>query len=92
MEAKDANWKSVAVLALMNVYDPEMKSTRFDDLLFVQDTASQCIKCVANISCLWRYPRETFYIYKLNLVFDHEQIKAVTSCSTHKIDQQETDG
>ena len=73
MEAKDAKWKSVAGLALMNVYDPEKQSTRFDDLLLVADTASQCIKCVPNISCLWRPPRETFSIYKLNLVFDHEQ-------------------
>ena len=28
---------------------------------------------VYNIPCLWRSPRETFPIYKLNLVFDHEQ-------------------
>ena len=53
----------------MNVYDPEKQSTEFDDLL-VADTALQC---VPNILCLWRSPRETFPIYKLNLVFDHEQ-------------------
>ena len=57
----------------MNVYDPEKQSTRSDDLLLLADTASQCIKCVPNISCLWRSPRETFSIYKLNLLFDHEQ-------------------
>ena len=72
MEAKDAKWKSIAGLALMNVYDPEKQSTKFDDLLLVADTALQCIKYVPNISCLWRYPRETFF-QKLNLVFDHEQ-------------------
>ena len=44
MEAKDAKWKSIAGLALMNVYDPEKQSTKFDDLLLVADTALQCIK------------------------------------------------
>ena len=73
MEAKDAKWKLVAGLALMNVYDPEKQITRCDDLRLVADTALQCIKCVPNISCLWRSPRETFSIYKLNLVIDHEQ-------------------
>ena len=63
---------SCRIIALMNFYDPEKQSTRFDDLL-VADTASECIKCVSNISCLRRSPRETFSIYKLNLVFDHEQ-------------------
>ena len=57
----------------MNVYDPEKKGTKFDDLLLVADTALQGIKCVPNISCLWRSPSETFSIYKLNLAFDHEQ-------------------
>ena len=57
----------------MNVYDPEKQSTKFDDRLLVADIALQCIKCVPNISCLWRSPRETFSIYKRNLVFDHEQ-------------------
>ena len=33
MEVKDAKWKSIAGLALMNVYDPEKQSTKFDDLL-----------------------------------------------------------
>ena len=75
MEAKDAKWKSIAGLALMNVYDPEKQSRKFDDLLLVADTALQCIKCVTNISCLWRSPRETFF-YNLNLVFDHEQESA----------------
>ena len=75
MEAKDAKWKSIAGLALMNVYDPEKQSPKFDDLRLVADTALQCIKCVPNISCLWRSPRETFF-YKLNLVFDHEQESA----------------
>ena len=70
MEAKDAKWKSIAGLALMNVYDSEKQSTKFDDLLLVADTA---LHCVPNISCLWRSPRGTFPIYKLNLVFDHEQ-------------------
>ena len=54
-------------------FDPEKQSTKFDDLLLVADTALQCIKCVPNISCLWRSPRKAFSIYKLNLVFDHEQ-------------------
>ena len=72
MEAKDAKWKSIAVLALMNVYDPEKQSTKFDEIPLVAGTALQCIKCVPNISCLWRSPRETFSIYKLNLAFDHE--------------------
>ena len=49
MEAKDAKWKSIAGLALMNVYDPEKQSTKFDDLLFVAYTALQCIKCVPDI-------------------------------------------
>ena len=38
MEAKDAKWKSIAGSALMNVYDPEKQSTKFDDLLLVADT------------------------------------------------------
>ena len=76
MEAKDEKWKSIAGLALMNVYDPEKQSMKFDDLLLVADTALQCIKSVRNISCLWRSPRETFSFYKLNLVFDHEQESA----------------
>ena len=57
MEVKDAKWKSIAGLALMNVYDPGKQSTKFDDLLLVADTALQCIKCVPNISGLWRSPR-----------------------------------
>ena len=73
MEAKDAEFKSTAGLAQMNVYDPEKQSTKFDNILLVADTALQCIKYVPNISCLWRSTRETFSIYKLNLVFDHEQ-------------------
>ena len=73
MKAKDAKWKSIAGLTLMNVYNPEKQSTKFDDLLLAADTPLQCIMCVPNISCLWRSPRETFSIYKLNLVFDHEQ-------------------
>ena len=73
MEAKYAKWKSIAGSAFMNVYDPEKQSTKFNDLLLVADTALQCIKSVPNISCLWRSPRETFSIYKLILVFDHEQ-------------------
>ena len=36
MEAKDAKWKSIAGLALMNVYDPEKQSTKFDDLFWKQ--------------------------------------------------------
>ena len=76
MEAKDAKWKSVAGLALINVYDSEKHSTKFDDLLLVACTALQCIKCVPNISCLWRSPRETFSFYKLNIVFDHERESA----------------
>ena len=43
MEAKDAKWKSIAGLALMNVYDPEKQITKFDDLLLVADTALQYI-------------------------------------------------
>ena len=70
MEAKDAKWKLIAGLALINVYDPEKQSTKFDDLLLVADTALQC---VPNISFLWKSPRETFPIYRLNLVFNHEQ-------------------
>ena len=49
METKDAKWKSIAGLALMNVYDPERQSTKFDDLLLLADTALLCIKCVTNI-------------------------------------------
>ena len=73
MEAKDAKFKSIAGLALMNVCDSEKQSTKFDNLLLVIDTALQCIKYVPNISFLWRSARETFSIYKLDLVFDHEQ-------------------
>ena len=68
MEVKDAKWKSIAGLALMNVYDPEKQSTKFVDLLLVADTALQCIKCVPNISCLWRSPREKFF-YKLKVPY-----------------------
>ena len=82
MEAKDAKWKSIAGLALMNVYDPEKKSTKFDNLLLVTDTALQCIKYARNISCLRRSPRETFSVSKLNLVFDHEQ-KGTDSSHSH---------
>ena len=39
MEAKDAKWKSIAGLALMNVYDPEKQSTKFDDIPLVAVTA-----------------------------------------------------
>ena len=60
----------------MNVYDPEKQSTKFDNLLLVADTALPCIKYVPHISCLCRSPRETFSIYKLNLLFDHEQTDA----------------
>ena len=67
MEAKDAKWKSIAGSARMNVYDPEKQSTKFDDLLLVADTALQCIKCVPNIPCLWRSPRETFLFTSLIL-------------------------
>ena len=73
VEANDAKWKSISGLALMNVYDPEKQSMKFDDHFLVADTALQCIECIPNISCLWRSLRETFSIYKLNLVFDHEQ-------------------
>ena len=52
MKAKDAKWKSIAGLTLMNVYDPEKQSTKFDDLLLAADTPLQCIMCVPNISCL----------------------------------------
>ena len=69
----DAKWKSIEGLALTNIYDPEKQSTKFDDFLLVANTALRCTKYVPNISCLWRSPRETFSIYKLNLVFDHEQ-------------------
>ena len=54
IEAKDAKWKLIGGLALMNVYDPEKQSTKFDDFLLVADTASQCIKCVSN---------QTFRVY-----------------------------
>ena len=37
MEAEDAKWKSIAGLALMNVYDPEKQSTKFDYLLLVAE-------------------------------------------------------
>ena len=67
MEAKDAKWKSMAVLALMNVYDPEIQSTKFDDLLLVSDTTFQCFKSVPDISCLWRSPREIFLFISLIL-------------------------
>ena len=58
----------------MNV--SEKQSTKFDDLLLVAYAALQCIKCVPNILCLWRSPRETFSFYKLNIVFDHERESA----------------
>ena len=73
MEAKDVKWKSIAGSALINVHYPEKQSTKFDDLLLVVDTALQCIKCVPNISFLWRSPGEKFSIDKCNLVFHHEQ-------------------
>ena len=65
--------KKTKYLILMNVYNPGKQSTKFDDLVLVEDTALQCIRCVPNISCLWISPRETFSIYKLNLEFEHEQ-------------------
>ena len=52
MAAKDAKWKSIAGFALTNVYDPEKQGTKFDYFLLVVDS----IKCVPNISCLWRSP------------------------------------
>ena len=61
MESKNAKWKSIAGLALMNVYDPEKQSTKFGDIFLVAGTALQGIKCVPNISCLWS-PRETFFL------------------------------
>ena len=76
IEAKDAKWKSISGLAMMNVYDPKKQNTKFDNLLLVADNTLQCIKYVPNISCLWRSPRETFSIYKLKLLFDHEQTHA----------------
>ena len=48
MKAKDAKWKSIAGLALMNVYGLEKQSTKFDNLLLVADTASQCINPVSS--------------------------------------------
>ena len=82
IEAKEAKWKSIARLALMNVYNPEKQSTKFDDLLFTADTALQCIKCVPNISCLWRSPRETFSVYELNLCLIMSK-KALISSHSH---------
>ena len=38
MEAKVAKWKSIAGLALMNVYDPDKQIRKFDDLHLVADT------------------------------------------------------
>ena len=54
MKAKDANWKSVAGLALMNVYDLEKQSAKFDDLLLVADTALQCTKHFVFMEVSWR--------------------------------------
>ena len=78
-EAKDAKWKSIAGLALMNAYDPEKQSKKSDNLVLVPDAALQCIKCVPNISYLWRSPMKTFSIYKLNLVSK----KALISSHSH---------
>ena len=82
MEAKDAKWKSIAGLALMNVYDPEKQSTKFDDLVLVAGTALQCVKCVPNISCLWRSPRETFFLTSLVLCLIMSK-KALISSHSH---------
>ena len=67
----------------MNVYDPEKQSTKFDDLL-VADTALQCIKYVPNISCLWRYPRETFFFTSLILCLIMSKNALVSSHSHWK--------
>ena len=45
MEVKDAKWKSIPGLEMMNVYDPEKQSTKFDDRLLVADTALHCQMC-----------------------------------------------
>ena len=72
IKAKEARWKSIAGLALMNTFNPEKQSTKFDDLLLVADTSSQTIRCIPKVSCLWKSPRETFSMYKLQ-IFDNDE-------------------
>ena len=59
-------------MALINTFNPEKQSTKFDDILLVADTSLQAIRCIPNVACLWKSPRETFSIYKLR-IFDNDE-------------------
>ena len=72
IKAKEARWKSIGGLALMNTFNPEKQSTKFDDVLLVADTSLQTIRCIPKVSCLWKSPRETFSMYKLQ-IFDNDE-------------------
>ena len=68
-KAKEAKWKSIAGLAVMNVYDPLKNTTKYDDILLIADTELQAIRCSLSVSLFWKSPRDTFAIYKLKIVF-----------------------
>ena len=72
IKAKEARWKSIGGLALMNTFNPEKQSTKLDDLLLVADTSLQTIRCIPKVSCLRKSPRETFSVYKLQ-IFDNDE-------------------
>ena len=74
-KAKEAKWKSIAGLAVMNMYDPLKNTTKYDDILLIADTELQAIRCIPSVSLLWKLPRDTFAIYKLKIVFGSDMEK-----------------
>ena len=75
VKAKEAKWLSVSGLALIDKYDRNRNTTKFDDLLLVADTSLQSIRCVQDVSLLWKSPTETFHIYTLDINFDTDHNK-----------------
>ena len=75
VKAKEAKWSSISGLALMDKYDRNRNTTKFDDLLLVADTSLQSIPCVQDVSLLWKSPTETFRIYTMDINFDTDHNK-----------------
>ena len=75
MKAKEAKWTSITGLALMDKYERNRNTTKFDDLLLVVETCLQSICCVQDVSLLWISPTETFHIYTLDINFDTDHNK-----------------
>ena len=59
----------------MDKYYRNRNTTKFDDLLLVADTSFQSIRCVQDVSLLWKSPTETFHIYTLDINFDTDHNK-----------------